>query len=245
MGLDDDEAKLQVEEIFGSRVKTCAFERSFVLRVEFENETDVGSVFTRCPYQKTLHSGSLFSLSTEVPLVVFDNATLNRTANAPISVRRNADRILQQDPFHYDYEGEKASDQLKSTFLFNPQNITRQAPTYFALPEQVKLAVNGMEPLSVSDTVRNALLEMGNEDYGFSLRPRERPYREAIITGFPEFTDEVFAQIDPDAKYAHQWTQNDCSVTMHINDGTKLLHARGSSETDQTNDIAICDFYPE
>ncbi len=244
MGLDIDEAELRIDEIFRAKVKSCAFERSFVLRVAFEEKTDIGTVIKKNPYTGAPANGELYDLSREVPLIVFDNAFCSRMPNAPISNTRSDTNVLEQDPFHFDFLGEKMNDRSKSSILFNPNDVSREAPTYFALPEHVRLAITEMSPLGIPDAALEALKKMGAEDYAFSLEPDERKVRDVIIKEFPEFTDQVYANIPTEAKFAHTWAQGHSTVTMHINDSEQLLHARGGSETDHTNQITVYDFYP-
>jgi len=37
MGFNENEAKLRIEDIYSSEVKTCSFESGFALRVEFNS----------------------------------------------------------------------------------------------------------------------------------------------------------------------------------------------------------------
>ncbi|MDH5722416.1 MAG: hypothetical protein OEY94_03725 [Alphaproteobacteria bacterium] len=249
MGYDNKEAREKIarekiENIYGRKLESCRFERDFVLRATFKGLVDVSSVLHQDPDDAQRYFNSdLFSLSQNTPVIIFGNALVEKKDNGTISALTNNKYILQQDPFHYDYWDSRLKDPKRVTFLFKDSYIFRDAPTYFALPGDVKRVVSKMQPLNVHEKVIAALKEMAQSDYTFSLQESEHKARYDIIRGYPEFTDTVYKAIPEGSKFAHYWMPDKYVVTMHYNDGDKLLHARGSSKYDNINKIKICDFF--
>lgn len=237
--------RARVEDIFQKSLSSCDVIKGFALRVEFEDKTTICNTLERSPYTKNYYNRALFDLSKDWPLVVFDNATLEIRPNTPLSLTRNNDKILEQDPFHYDYLGvEKGDRQDKATLLFNGDNVTRQAPTYFALPDDIKLCIPEMRKLTISEDALDVLKKLAEEDFSFSLLDSVKDVRKAIRKDYPQFTDDLFKALPIEGKFSHTWHKDVDTVTMHSNDGEKLLHARGASTTDVNNKIMACDFYP-
>lgn len=237
--------RVRVEDIFQSPLLSCDVINGFTLRVEFEDKTTICDALERSPYTKSYYNSSLFELSKDWPLVVFENATVNIRPSTPLSLTRNSDKILEQDPFHFDFLGiEKGDRKDKATLLFNGDKITREAPTYFALPDDIKLHIPEMEKLSISGETIGILKEMGKDDFSFSLIDSEKDVRRAIRKSYPQFTDDLFAALPIDSRFSQTWHKDVDTVTMHSNDGAKLLHARGASSSDANNRIMACDFYP-
>lgn len=235
----------RIEDIFKKSLLSCDVVNSFTLRVEFEDKTSICSALDRSPYTKSYYNRELFELSKDWPLVVFDNATLEIRPNTPLSLTRNMDKILEQDPFHYDFLGTEHGDREdKSTFLFNGNNVDRQAPTYFALADDVKLHIPQMQKLSLPDEALEALKAMEKDEFLFSLNDSEKEVRRGIRKSYPLFTDDIYKALPMASKFAQTWRKEVDSVTMHTNDGGKLLHARGASTSDMNNKIMACDFYP-
>ena len=235
----------RVEDIFQSPVLSCDVIKGFALRVEFEEKTTICAALERSPYTKNYYNRSLFDLSKDWPLVVFENATVNLRPNTPLSLTRNSDQILEQDPFHFDYLGPERGDREdKATFLFNGDNVARQAPTYFALPDDIKFHIPEMHKLSLSEETLDLLKKMSEQDFSFGLIDSEKDVRRAIRRSYPQFTDDLFEALPIDSKFSHTWHKDVDTVTMHSNDGAKLLHARGASTTDVNNKIMACDLYP-
>ncbi len=239
------EIRDRVENIFQQSLSSLDVMKDFALRAEFGEKTSICKSLEKSPYTRNYCNQELFALSQDWPLIVFENATLDIRPNTPLSVTRGSDKVLEQDPFHYDYLGvERGDREDKSTLLFNGNNVDREAPTYFALPDDVKLYIPKMQKLDIPSEALQALKEMEKDVFSFSLNDSEKEVRKSIRKSYPQFTDDLFKSLPAEVKFSHTWRKDVDTVTMHSNDGAKMLHARGASVSDVNNRIMACDFYP-
>ena len=246
--------KFQIEDIFESAVDSCSFVREFALQVVFRDQTDVGNVFTKSripfvPFSDRLKNKDLYALSQEVPLVTFQNATINRSPTVRLTGRADEkEKRLNQDPFHIDelpFLGLFKDGYPPTTIIYSPEGVQRDVPTYYATYDSVQNALRELSlKASLPWSMRQALLAMSEDGYEFSALSRNSPERATLLSlGHDSLTHDIFASIDEDQKFEKDWN-DDNRVVMHSNQPNTILHGRPSSQEGFINHLHAISFYP-
>lgn len=138
-----------MNRFFNLRYLFCSFESSFVLRVEFEQETDISCALNSQERPRREYCNQdIFDLSKDTPLIVFSNGYISTDPNSGISGTMSKDFILEQHPYHSDYYEDE-----KCTFLYKDKEDTREAPTYFAQLDKAQESIRGILRLSIPENL--------------------------------------------------------------------------------------------
>ena len=236
-----ESARRDIEAVIHDRLQECKAVKPFALSVVFRERADVAQFM----HSSLKHGGAvsdvLGRVSDDFPLIVFQNAHLSLPTDIKPSGDSDWDGCLQQDPFHVDFKPGVTGDVGPLSLLFKKRSGDfRDAPTYFAEPDAVKAAIAGLQKLRLPGHALSLIKHMLAHDSDFYL---DSDRREELAELVPDFTDAVYNAIPDHQKYRHDWRENEDTVTMHVNDLRRLLHARGGTLHDRYNRIGLFDFY--
>lgn len=205
----------------------------FGLKLTLQTPTDMTGIFAE-------KAGEISALVDKLGVAVLTNATFTGPSTHSVSSARDkADRLVQ-DPFHIDY-GFTPNDP-KVSALFNAAQRRRDAPTYYAMAQDVRTAIGDVGSAwhsTLADDVCEALKEMQTPRYYFSMSPFERPPRQKVLWRFPAFTRAVFHTLPIDKRYAHNWTDENQGIVLHSNRPGHFLHGRPHSDTDKDSVLGV------
>ncbi|PCJ99775.1 MAG: hypothetical protein COA45_02860 [Zetaproteobacteria bacterium] len=239
-----DNIKEEIETLFNARVDECSFERDFVLKVRFSELTDIfdktfkgyNGVLTAQKVQQ-----AVLDLQVHAPVIIFENCEMF-SAKADSNLSDNPDERgnIGAHFFHRDFFGFGEKEDAPSSFLFNPLNVDRKAPTYYALVESVKEAVDKLsqKPPYSSEKSQVGLKELSS--YGYTDRDSDHQVMQFInVTLGHEFTQAVFDEMPDKDKISIQWKQDENIVVMQSN-LLDVAHARPALG-DNRNDMSAID----
>jgi hypothetical protein len=223
--------KHELTHIFGCKVEECTpLTKGFGLRVQLETLTDLAETFTLPPILPRRLGGyansGLHNLAKSFGVVVIDNAFVNKDNSALLS-RRVKGGVLWQDLWHWD-----SSLEGYGTILHNPLKKNRAAPTYFAETQDVRLSLGAMniKTMFSSKAIRATIRKMRDSRFRFSVDDSEESVRGFLLRECPDLTQQIADGIPKERLYAHVWTADRASVTVHYNEqNTGILHARPKS----------------
>lgn len=247
---DAKHIKEQVEEVFGAKVESCHYSRSFALNVRFVDYTDIYTTDKFLKYDSTENQQSvtqdLLDLQKLAPLIIYENAGLSWSAgDQSLSENKKLGGEIGAHFFHSDFFNDPNTIQSPSTFLYNVNNVNRDAPTYYALVDSVKQATASITSESLPSDKRK--LEMGYRNLGtYEYTASERNFQIMHIINATlghDFTKAVYDHISENDKISVPWQKGANIVVMHSN-LSDVVHARPAMG-DTENRIASLDLIPE
>ena len=146
------------------------------------------------------------------------------------------------DPFHRDDFVNNGSHDNMLSMLSKKVTYGRELPTYYALQDDVKKAINTLlqKSSSISDNARLVLQTMLEDNYNFAVTTNDHKIRECLQKEYPDFVQEVFNLIPNENTYSHKWNSGENFVLIHSNKRDRqLLHARPSSDNQQPNIVKL------
>ena len=239
-----DNIKEEIEILFNAHVDQCSFERDFVLKVRFLELTDIfyktfkgyNGVLTAQKVQQ-----AVLDLQAHAPVIILENcAMFCAKADSNLSDNPDEDRKIGAHFFHRDSFDLGEKEDAPSTFLFNPVNVDREAPTYYALVDSVKEAV---DKLSHKPSYSSAQSQVGLKElskYGYTDMDVDHQIVHTVnATLGHKFTQAVFDKIPDQDKISIQWKKDKNIVIMHAN-LSNVTHARPAMG-DNRNDMSAID----
>ncbi|PCI56265.1 MAG: hypothetical protein COB36_05680 [Alphaproteobacteria bacterium] len=240
---DIKDIQKEVETVFNARVDHCAFIRPFVLEVKFAELTDIFDTKTK-GYPKTMFPkakrSEIIALQASAPVVILRNCYISSAdAEKNLSDNLYEDRKIGSHFFHKDFFGFGGGEDAPSTVLFNPLNVHRDAPTYYALVDSVKEAVT---KLSNTPSYSGESHKLGFEElsaYQYMSADSDFQIMHFVnATLGQQFTQVVFDQIKDEDKISIDWKKDGNVVVLHSN-FSDVAHARPAMGDNINNMSAI------
>ncbi len=244
MAKDIKDIQEEIETLFNARVEECAFTRNFVLEVKFAELTDIFDTTIK-DYQQALSAQNtqpgILDLQANAPVIILKNCYISSVeAENNLSDNPDDNRKIGSHFFHRDFFDFGKGEDAPSTVLFNPLNVDRDAPTYYALVDSVQNSVEKLASNPAYGSGKDQVGFNGLAVYQYTTVDEDYQIMHTVnATLGHKFTQAVFDDISDEDKIAIDWKEDGNVVILHSNLST-VAHARPAMG-DNINDMSAID----